>query len=750
MSQTGPNRSDGPTRPLRIALFPCKWLIATMAVVAWASIWAYYATQRIESNVGIGSSHRLLRAHLQVVAVIFLSAVAFAIMSWRGNSLHRKQLERAYAERLDEAASARETSERFRLMFHGSPLAAYVYDCASLSLMDVNEAAIEKFGYTLDEFLALSVPNIRPDTDAEKLAHELLDRHAGFNHAGVWRQRRKDGSVFLAEATVVRSVRDGRDQELVVANDVTQRIEAEEALRESREHLRSLVDQAPFGICRKSFLAGRFESVNPALCQMLGYSPEELLTLPLATQLYANRGDRAQFNELLNRSGRLQGHELTFLKKDGSPIRLRVSAILTKHDDEKLDRVEAYFEDLTKEGALEQQVRAVQKLEAVGRLAGGVAHDFNNILVVIKLSTEMMLSQIGPENPLSKSLLQVSNAANRAATLTKQLLAFSRRQMMKPRVVSINSIVNDTSHMLRRIIGEDVSLEIKLAENLANTKLDPDQLGQIIMNLAVNSRDAMPCGGTLTIETANVELDEAYAKTHPPVQPGRFVMLTVSDSGTGIAKADLPRVFEPFFTTKDLGKGTGLGLSIVYGIVKQSGGYIWVYSEPGQGTTFELYFPTTDAPLEGFPWRAEVSGHATGQTILVVEDEPAIRGHVRDCLHQMGFTVLEADSGEAALELCVKQNAKIDLVMTDLIMRGMGGEAMARKLAERFPNIQILYTSGYTEDNDIRREILQEGNSFLDKPFSVSDLSHAVHGLLALQSERMGKHSSEIPPKGEA
>jgi two-component system cell cycle sensor histidine kinase/response regulator CckA len=671
-------------------------------------------------------------------------------MSWRGNSLHRKQLERAYAELLDEAASARETSERLELMFHGSPLPAYVYDCASLYLLDVNEAAIEKFGYTLDEFLALSVPNIRPDTDAEKLAQELLDRHTGFNHAGVWRQRRKDGSVFWAEATVVRSVHDGRNQELVVTNDVTQRIEAEEALRESREHLRSLVDQAPFGICRKSFLADRFESVNPALCQMLGYSPEELLTLPLATQMYANRGDRLQFNELLNRSGRLQGHELTFLKKDGSPIRLRVSAILTKHDDEKLDRVEAYFEDLTKEGALEQQVRAVQKLEAVGRLAGGVAHDFNNILVVIKLSTEMMLSQIGPENPLSKPLLQVSNAANRAAALTKQMLAFSRRQVMQPRVISINSIVNDTSHMLRRIIGEDVSLEIKLAENLANTKLDPDQLGQIIMNLAVNSRDAMPGGGRLAIETANVELDEAYAKTHPPVQPGRFVSLTVSDSGTGIAKADLPHVFEPFFTTKDSGKGTGLGLSIVYGIVKQSGGYIWVYSEPGQGTTFELYFPTTGAPLEGVPSRAEVSGHATGQTILVVEDEPAIRGHVVDCLQQMGFTVLEADSGEAALELCGKQNATIDLVMTDLIMSGMGGKAMAGKLAERFPNIQILYTSGYTEDKDIRREITQEGNSFLEKPFSVSDLSHAVHGLLALQSERMRKHNSDIAAKVEA
>ena len=259
--------------------------------------------------------------------------------------------------------------------------------------------------------------------------------------------------------------------------------------------------------------------------------------------------------------------------------------------------MEAYLEDLTEQSALEQQIRAVQKLEAVGRLAGGVAHDFNNILVVIKLSTEMMLGQITPDSPLSKPLLQVANAADRAAALTKQMLAFSRRQMMQVRAVNVNSVVNDISHLLRRIIGEDIQLVTRMADNLANAKLDPDQLGQVVLNLAVNARDAMPRGGTLQIETANVELDETYVKTHPPVQPGSYVMLAVTDTGTGIAKSDLPHIFDPFFTTKEMGKGTGLGLSIVYGIVKQSGGYIWVYSEPGQGTTFKLYFPTTDAPL---------------------------------------------------------------------------------------------------------------------------------------------------------
>jgi two-component system cell cycle sensor histidine kinase/response regulator CckA len=406
--------------------------------------------------------------------------------------------------------------------------------------------------------------------------------------------------------------------------------------------------------------------------------------------------------------------------------------------------VEAYVEDMTSQSALEQQVRAVQKLEAVGRLAGGVAHDFNNILVVIKLSTEMMLNQITPDSPLSKPLLQVSNAADRAAALTKQMLAFSRRQMMQVRVVNINSIVNDISHLLRRIIGEDIRLVTRTDDSLANTRLDPDQLGQVVMNLAVNARDAMPNGGMLHLETANVQLDETYAKSHPPVQPGSYVMLAVSDTGSGIDKSNLPRIFDPFFTTKPMGQGTGLGLSIVYGIVKQSGGFIWVYSEPGQGTTFKLYFPTTDAALEVLPWRTDVAGRATGQTVLVVEDESAIRGNVRDCLQQLGYAVLEAENGEAALEICQQKQGKIDLVITDLIMPGIGGQVLARQLSELYPNVRVLFTSGYTEGTVAQREMLQEGSSFLPKPYSVADLSSAIHRILALRSLRKDENHANV------
>jgi two-component system cell cycle sensor histidine kinase/response regulator CckA len=495
--------------------------------------------------------------------------------------------------------------------------------------------------------------------------------------------------------------------------------------------LRSLVDRAPLGICRTSLSGDRFEAVNVALCQMLGYSEEELLNISLSKQLYPKAPNRAELIELLKRDRKLQAQETVLQRKNGSEVRVRITAYLSADDDGEPDQIEAYIEDLTQQSALEQQIRAVQKLEAVGRLAGGVAHDFNNILVVIKLSTEMMLNQVTPDNPLSGPLLQVSKAADRAAALTRQMLAFSRRQVMQVRVVNMNSVVSEISHLLRRIIGEDIQLAAKLADELANTRIDPDQLGQVLLNLAVNARDAMPGGGMLQLETANVELDEAYCETHPPVLPGSYVMLAVTDTGTGIAKADLPHIFDPFFTTKEVGKGTGLGLSIVYGIVKQSGGYIWAYSELGQGTTFKLYFPATSSLSSQVALRTGVNGQATGQTILLVEDDAAIRANVHACLQHLGYTVLEADGGEAALELSAQHPGRIDLVMTDLVMPGMGGHELAGRLRELFPGIHVLLTSGYTEDSAVRRDLLQPGNLFLEKPYTVADLSNAVQEALA-------------------
>jgi PAS domain S-box-containing protein len=512
---------------------------------------------------------------------------------------------------------------------------------------------------------------------------------------------------------------------------VEQRIR--DRFEESQKSWRSLVDRAPLGICRTSLSQDRFESVNPALCRMLGYSEEELLSISLSKQVYARAANRTELIDLLRRDRKLLAQETVLQRKDGTQVRVRITAYLSSDDGGEPDQVEAYIEDLTEQSELEQQIRSVQKLEAVGRLAGGVAHDFNNILVVIKLSTEMMLGQVTPDSPLSGPLLQVSKAADRAAALTRQMLAFSRRQVMQVRVVNINSVVSEISHLLRRIIGEDIQLVTKLADQLANTRLDPDQLGQVILNLAVNARDAMPTGGSLQLETANVELDAVYCGTHPPVQPGRYVMLAVSDTGTGISKADMPHIFDPFFTTKELGKGTGLGLSIVYGIVKQSGGYIWVYSEPRCGATFKLHFPVTDRAPGQVSLRTGATGQPEGQTILVVEDDAAIRANVHRCLQHLGYVALEAESGEAALAACEQNPGKIDLVMTDLVMPGMGGHELASRLRARFPRIHVLFTSGYTEDSAVRRDLLQSGNTFLEKPYTVAGLAAAVQEALVKQ-----------------
>jgi two-component system cell cycle sensor histidine kinase/response regulator CckA len=312
---------------------------------------------------------------------------------------------------------------------------------------------------------------------------------------------------------------------------------------------------------------------------------------------------------------------------------------------------------------------------------------------------------------------------------------------MQPRSINLNSVVTDTLRLLRRTIGEDIDVVTNLDEELGNTRLDPDQLTQVILNLAINSRDAMPGGGTLEIATRNVELDAAYASEHEPVRPGKYAMLAVTDSGSGMDAALLPRIFDPFFTTKELGKGTGLGLSIVYGIVKQNGGYVWVYSEPGQGTTFKLYFPITDSPLGCEPETNEARPVAAGKVVLVVEDEEQIRHNLGECLRQLGCRVIEAADGAEAIERFREQQGNIDLVLTDLVMPRMSGHELWNHLSELHPQLSFLFMSGYTEDSATRREILNPQTAFLNKPFSIADLSSAIHRVLALRAARVDQHS---------
>ena len=389
---------------------------------------------------------------------------------------------------------------------------------------------------------------------------------------------------------------------------------------------------------------------------------------------------------------------------------------------------------------IEQQLRQAHKMEAIGKLAGGVAHDFNNLVTIITGYSDMLLSRIGPENSTRRELEQIKKAGDRAHSLTRQLLAFSRRQMLQPKVLDLNAVVTNLEPMLQRLIGENIELVIELKPGLGQVKADPGQIEQVIMNLAINARDAMPQGGKLLLDTDNVELDEAYALQHIPTQPGSYVRLAVSDTGCGMDAATQSRIFEPFFTTKEQGKGTGLGLSTVYGIVKQSGGYIWVYSEGGQGTTFKIYLPRVVAPADSVPpvthWSSLPQGR---ETVLLVEDEPEVRWLVRDMLQHLGYTVLEARHGIEAQVLSIQHAGPIHLLITDVVMPQMSGREIAEQLTSEHPETKVLYMSGYTDDAVVRHGVLAAEIAFLQKPFTPEALARKVREVLDGQTSGSGR-----------
>jgi len=379
----------------------------------------------------------------------------------------------------------------------------------------------------------------------------------------------------------------------------------------------------------------------------------------------------------------------------------------------------------------EKQLWQSQKMEAVGRLAGGVAHDFNNLLTVIKGYTELMLEDLKPSDPMRTEMEEVQKAADRAAALTRQLLAFSRRQVLAPRVVNLNFLVEDMNKLMLRLLGEDIELSTKLDGGLGSVKADPGQIEQVIMNLAVNARDAMPKGGKLTLETANLELDQAYSREHAMVIPGSYVMLAISDTGCGMDAETLSHVFEPFFTTKEQGKGTGLGLSTVYGIVKQSGGYIWPYSELGIGTSFKIYLPRVDEMAEREQARAQAASGLRGtETILLVEDEEGVRGLTRQLLQRHGYTVLEAEHGEDALRLCERYSGPIHLVLSDVVLAQMSGRELVQRLAPLRREMKVLYMSGYSDEAIVHHGVLEPGTAFLQKPFTTESLMRKLREVL--------------------
>ena len=507
----------------------------------------------------------------------------------------------------------------------------------------------------------------------------------------------------------------------------------QEELRQSETRYRSLVQGAVHGIFRTT-LDGKFLAVNSALTKMLGYSSEQELMSVNSSDIYYDPSTRQRLAQEYLPKGRWSGLEVQLKRKDGTPVSVRLSGAFLTDEHGEVRYSEGIIEDITERLVLEQQLRQAQKMEAVGRLAGGVAHDFNNLLTVIKGYTEIVREDLGPSYPHRQELQETLNASERAATLTRQLLAFSRQQVMAPRIVNLNHVVTNMQNLITRLLGEDVHLEIKLAAELGSAKADPSQFEQVIMNLAVNARHAMPNGGKLFIETSNVELEEAWAREHVGARAGRFVLMTISDTGTGMDEKTKARLFEPFFTTKEQGKGTGLGLSTVYGIVKQSGGYISVYSELGSGTTFKIYLPRVDALAETLATAAVPAPANRGsETVLLVEDEEGVRRLVRDLITRQGYKVLEAHSGEEALNVLAKHTGKIDLLLTDLVLSNMSGRELSERLRSERKDLKVIYMSGYTDDALLHAGMLSEGALFIQKPFTATLLAQKMRELLDAQ-----------------
>jgi PAS domain S-box-containing protein len=505
---------------------------------------------------------------------------------------------------------------------------------------------------------------------------------------------------------------------LGVTREVTERRRAEEALRRSEERYRSLVKGAAYGIYR-STVDGHFVEVNPALVKMLGYDSEaDLLAVDVLRDVYREPAERHRLIEQYKDGGQITGVEVEWKRKDGSPVTVRLSGRPTFDPAGALEGFEMIVEDVTARRLLEDQLRQSQKMEAIGRLAGGVAHDFNNILTAITGYAELLLADLPQSDARRADVTEIRRAADRASALTRQLLAFSRRQVLQTRVLDLTEVVQGMEKMLRRIIGEDIELDTELAAN-GRVRADPSQLEQVILNLAVNSRDAMPRGGRLAIRTRDVELAEPTARERALMPSGRYVVLQVTDTGMGMDSETQAHAFEPFFTTKEQGKGTGLGLATVYGIVKQSDGYVWLTSAPGHGTTFEIYLPAVDETAEHPVPRPETPDVRGGnEVVLLVEDDAAVASLARSVLERYGYRVLHAEHPDAALELARRHEGPLHLLLTDVIMPGMSGHDLRERLMQSRPGIPVVYMSGYAGEAGLQGRLLEDGAPFIPKPFT--------------------------------
>lgn len=632
--------------------------------------------------------------------------------------------------RKEAEEALRASEEEYRVLFEANPMPMWTFDADSYKFVAVNAAAVSHYGYSRDEFLNMTIFDIRPPEDAPAVRRKVEYIRAGFKDLHGSRHRKKDGSIINVDLTVHQVKLSGRIAWLVLVKDITEATRTATALRASNELVRALFDSSPVAIVATD-LDLRVLQWNGAAERLFGWTAKEAIgTLyPMASEAMWPEVHRNR-EQALHTGGFTDVH-VQRARKDGTTAEVSLSVGVMRNSELSPNGFVLLAADLSERAKLEAQLRHAQKMEAVGQLAGGVAHDFNNLLTVVTGYAGLLLAELPSDDPIHNDIEEIRGAADRAAVLTRQLLAFSRQQMLEPRVLDLNVVVEGMEQMLRRILPADIKIVTALAPSLGAINADPGQLEQVLMNLIVNARDAMPTGGTLTIETMDVRLDGTDVDVRGDAIPGDYVMFAVSDTGCGMTRAVQSRIFEPFFTTKERGKGTGLGLSTAHGIVTQSGGVLAVYSEPEFGTTFKVCLPRVALQPNSVTIAQPTAAVAHGaEVILLVEDDTPVRLTATRILERAGYTVLPAADGQEALDIHHKHASRIDLLVTDMIMPEMSGRELAARVRERDPEIAVLIMSGYTEQTSRSQSFIGAGGLFIQKPFTPEGLRAKVRSAI--------------------
>jgi two-component system, cell cycle sensor histidine kinase and response regulator CckA len=627
----------------------------------------------------------------------------------------------------------RESERQYQLLFDRYPQPTWVHDRDTLAFLAVNQAAIRHYGYSREEFLNMTILDLLPGEELEHLLTSSWSYRTGvFKDATAWRHRLKDGRIIDVEVTRHEVAFRERNAVLVLAVDVTERRRNEERLRQSEERFSKAFRSSPLPITISTEIEGRYLDANEAFIRMTGWKREEVVDGTTDDlKLWTNPEHRTALIRQLYQAGRVLALETQFNTRSGEVRTVQLSAEAIQLAETRC--LLTIINDVTEARQMEHQFRQAQKMDAVGRLAEGVAHDFNNLIMVMESYAHLAKQRVNDPERVRRYADLMEEALERATALTRQLLAFGRKHPQELRNWDLNAIVSSLSGMLNHIMPEDIQVSVNMNAT-GRVLADKGQIEQVLMNLALNARDAMPNGGSLTIETADVQLTEAYARAHgAAIPPGRYQMISVADTGVGMDEATQARIFEPFFTTKPVGKGNGLGLATAYGIVKQHGGHIWVYSEPGKGTTMKLYLPQALEPTE--PIVAAVRSLVAeegSETLLVVEDQQPLREVIFEYLTSKGYDVIAAADGAQALGICRSIEKPIDVLITDLIMPGARGTEVAQLARRRFPSLKVIYMSGYNDQKLDSGE--REDTVFLEKPFDMPTLTSVIRQLASRRS----------------